>query len=179
MRCPNCGLDNSSGARFCAQCGAQLVTHARDSLQPGQTMNGGQYRITRRLGKGGMGAIYRAVNTQAFNRPCVIKEMLTYFQPGEEHKARQRFEQEARTLAALKHPGIPDMYGYFSERGHNYIVMEYIEGENLESFISTEDGSGERVRGKGIKAEEVVRYGVQICRVLAYPAQVKPEPAAH
>jgi len=179
MRCPNCGLDNSTGARYCTRCGAELMAPAHDSLQPGQTMDGGQYRITRRLGKGGMGAIYLAENTQAFNRTCVIKEMLAYYQPGEEHKAQQRFEQEARTLAALKHPGIPDMYGYFSERGHNYIVMEYIEGENLERFVSVEDGSGERVRRKEIKAEEIVRYGVQICRVLEYLSRVRPKPVVH
>ena len=179
MRCPNCGLDNSSGASFCARCGAELLAPARDSLQPGQTMNGGQYRITRRLGKGGMGAIYLAENTQAFNRPCVVKEMLAYFEAGEEHQARQRFEQEARTLATLKHPGIPDMYGYFSERGHNYIVMEYIEGENLESFVSTEEGTGERVAEEPLDSEQAVRYGVQICRVLDYLAQVKPEPVVH
>lgn len=179
MRCPVCGRENLPGARFCAQCGASLAIAADESLQPGQTMNAGQYRVVRALGKGGMGAIYLAENTQAFNRLCVIKEMIPYYEPGKEREAQERFEQEARTLAALKHPGIPDMYGYFSEKGHNYIVMEYIEGENLEGSLTREKPSGEKVAGHPMDAAQVVHYGIQICRVLEYLAQVKPEPVVH
>ena len=145
-------------------------------------MNAGQYRVVRALGKGGMGAIYLAQNTQAFDRLCVIKEMLAYYEPGEEAKAQARFEEEARTLAALKHPGIPDMYGYFSEAGHNYIVMEYIEGDDFEKLVET---ARSRVSTRnsasevGLPEEDVVRYGVEICRVLEYLAHVKPQPVVH
>jgi len=142
-------------------------------------MNAGQYRVVRALGKGGMGAIYLAENTQAFSRLCVIKEMIPYYEPGKEREAQERFEQEARTLAALKHPGIPDMYGYFSEKGHNYIVMEYIEGDDLERSLTHEKSSGEKVSGRPMDAGLVVHYGVQMCRVLEYLAQVQPEPVVH
>ena len=179
MRCSVCGRENLPGARFCAQCGASLPMGADESLQPGQTMNSGQYRVVRALGQGGMGAIYLAQNTQAFDRLCVIKEMIPYFEPGKEREAQERFEQEARTLAALKHPGIPDIYGYFSEKGHHYIVMEYIEGENLEHSLTHENRSGERIVGQPVDAEQVVHYSVQICRVLEYLAQVKLEPVVH
>ena len=179
-RCWNCQRENLDTASYCANCGAELRSpRDGDTLQVGQTMNNGQYRIVRRLGAGGMGAIYLAQNTQAFDRPCVVKEMITYYQPGEEQRAHERFEQEARTLAALKHPGIPDMYGYFSERGRNYIVMEYIEGDNLEQFVTHESRSGERVVARRLDTEQVVHYGVEICRVLEYLAQVKPEPVVH
>ncbi|MBM3189606.1 MAG: hypothetical protein FJZ90_12885, partial [Chloroflexi bacterium] len=170
MRCAKCLADNAPGARFCAQCGAELAGDVR--LQPGQTMNGGQYAIVRQLGKGGMGAIYLAQNRQAFDRLCVIKEMIAYYEPGEELKAQERFEKEARILAALKHPGIPDMYGYFSERGHNYIVMEYIAGDNLEKLIE------ERAQDR-LSAENIVRYGVEICRVLEYLSGIQPQPVVH
>jgi len=118
-----------------------------------------------------MGAIYLAENTHAFDRPCIIKEMIAYFEPGDEARARERFEREARTLAALKHPGIPDMYGYFSEGGRHYIVMEYIEGENLEQAL-------ERHKD-GLDLDAVVRYGVEVCRVLEYLAAITPEPVVH
>jgi len=178
-RCWNCHQENQDSAVFCANCGAELRSPHGDTLQLGQTMNNGQYRIVRRLGAGGMGAIYLAQNTQAFDRLCVVKEMIGYYQPGEERRAQERFEQEARTLAALKHPGIPDMYGYFSERGHNYIVMEYIEGDNLEQFVTHESRSGEQVSARPLGQDQVVRYGVEVCRVLEYLSQVKPEPVVH
>ena len=176
MRCTKCGHDNSSSSQFCANCGAELAP--AESLHPGQTMNAGQYRVVRQLGKGGMGAIYLAENTQAFRRLCVIKEMLAYYEPGDEQKAAERFEVEARTLAALKHPGIPDMYGYFREHGHNFIVMEYIEGKNLEQLMCQNVGAGHPV-GAPLAVSDVVRFGVEVCRVLEYLAAVKPEPVVH
>ena len=142
-------------------------------------MNNGQYRILKQLGKGGMGAIYLAANTQAFDRPCVIKEMLAYFEPGEEQEALNRFEQEAKTLASLKHPGIPDMYSYFSEGGHNYIVMEYVEGQNLSKSLTSEDEQGNARPGKALPLEDALRYGVEICRVLEYLSSIQPEPFIH
>lgn len=179
MLCPQCQRPNADGARFCASCGALLASSDSDHPQPGQTMQAGQYRIVRQLGKGGMGAIYLAQNTQAFDRLCIIKEMIAYYEPGEEQGAQERFEQEARTLAGLKHPGIPDMYGFFGERGHNYIVMEYIQGQNLEHGLTRESSSGGQVAGAALKVEDGVRYAVEICRVLEYLAQVRPDPVVH
>lgn len=172
MLCPQCGTANAPGARFCARCGAALpAPDATSTLRPGQTMNQGQFRVTRQLGHGGMGAIYLAENTHAFDRLCVIKEMIAYYEPGDEAKARERFEREARTLASLKHPGVPDMYGYFSEGGHHYIVMEYIEGEDLEQALERSPD--------GLDVDLVARYGVEVCRVLEYLAGITPEPVVH
>jgi len=170
LRCPNCQHPNDASARYCANCGAEL---ARADVSVGQTMQNGQYRVVRRLGKGGMGAIYLAQNTRAFDRLCVIKQLIAYYQPGEERQAEARFETEARTLAALKHPGIPDMYGYFREGGRNYIVMEYIEGQNLEQMLDDKSADS------GLDSEQAARYGVEVCRVLEYLAGVKPEPVVH
>ncbi|MHB1357489.1 MAG: protein kinase domain-containing protein, partial [Anaerolineae bacterium] len=171
MNCLKCGHPNSTNARYCATCGQVLPAVERAALFPGQTMNSGQYRVVRQVGKGGMGAVYIAQNTQAFDRLCIIKEMIAYYEPGQEDKARDRFEQEARTLAALKHPNIPDMYGFFSENGHNYIVMEYIEGKNLDKMLEEAQGP--------LKAEDVIRYGIEVCRVLEYLARINPEPVVH
>ena len=71
-------------------------------------MRGGAYRILEPLGKGGMGALYLAADTGAFDRKCVVKEMLAYYDPddaGEAAQAQARFETEARLLAELSHPG--------------------------------------------------------------------------
>ncbi len=179
MDCPVCGRPNRPDARFCTFCGAMLAV-GDDSLRPGQMMDGGTYRIIRPLGRGGMGAVYLAANTRAFNRLCVIKQVIEYYDPlnpAERTKALQRFEAEARTLASLKHPGIPDIYAYFSEGGRNYLVMEYIEGHDLAAGL-THERDGQLVRGHPLPLAEAVRYAAQICEVLEYLERHKP-PVIH
>jgi serine/threonine protein kinase len=134
-------------------------------------MRGGAYRIVGAIGRGGMGAVYLAADTGAFDRKCVVKELLDYYDPTDPEEARQaqeRFETEARLLAELSHPGIPRIYRYFSEAGRHYIVMEYIEGETLERAVAHTDPLGHPVAARPLPAEEIVRHAVRICRVLEY-----------
>ncbi|HIQ05884.1 MAG TPA: hypothetical protein EYH31_09375 [Anaerolineae bacterium] len=180
VTCPKCGKPARSGAKFCAACGATL-TISTEPLQPGQIIDNGQYRVVRPLSKGGMGVIYLAENLRAFGRLCVIKEMLDYFDPADPQQAanaRKRFEDEARTLAKLRHPGIPDIQAYFSESGHNYIVMEYVEGMSLDEAVSRVDASGRKVAGRRRAPEQIARYGVQLCEILEYLAGLTP-PVVH
>jgi serine/threonine protein kinase len=177
-QCRFCGASNRDTARFCIHCGAALEASV-SVLQPGHTMYNGQYRIVRQLETGGMGTIYLAANTHAFGRLCVIKEMLAYYQPGEDARARARFQEEAKTLAALRHPGVPDMYGFFSENGHHYIVMEYIEGENLAAGLARNKSSNRVSIAPARDQADIVRYGIQICRVLEYLANIRPTPVVH
>lgn len=144
-------------------------------------MRGGAYRILEPLGKGGMGALYLAADTSAFDRRCVIKELLDYYDPadeGEAQKARERFETEARLLAELSHPGIPRIYTYFTEAGRHYIVMEYIEGETLELAVTHLDPLGRTVPARPLPPEVVLRHASRICTVLEYLAS-RPKPVIH
>jgi serine/threonine protein kinase len=132
-----------------------------------------------------MGAVYLAANTKAFDRACVVKEVIEYYDrydPAERAKAMRQFECEARTLAALKHPGIPDIYAYFTEDGRNYLVMEYIEGDDLSKGLNgaseSDTPSGPPLAETALPAEDVVRYAIQICDVLAYLGQCQP-PVMH
>ncbi len=180
MQCPACGNQNKANSRFCAYCGYALQIDEPETLQAGQLMDGGVYRIIRPLGKGGMGAVYLAANTKAFDRQCVVKEVIEYYDPSnpqEREKAAQRFEIEARILATLKHQGIPDIYAYFSENGRNYLVMEYIEGPDLAETLTREDGD-QLVKGRSLKANDVIRYTIQICEVLDYLERHQP-PVIH
>jgi serine/threonine protein kinase len=189
MQCPICSFENKKSARFCAQCGAALQDEPK-RLEPGQVVGEDTYRIVRPLGKGGMGAVYLAANARAFDRPCVVKEVIEYYDrhdPAEREKAMRQFECEARTLASLKHPGIPDIYAYFIDRGRNYLVMEYIEGQDLSEGLngaSTDGaldapGSPEAVQpSAALTDEDIVRYAVQICDVLVYLSQCQP-PVMH
>jgi serine/threonine protein kinase len=180
--CPDCGRLNRPGARYCASCQTPLGGAAAARLQPGQLLDGGAYRVERALGKGGMGAVWLVAQTKAFDRLAVLKEVVEYYNPldtGERQKAAERFEAEARTLGDLKHPGIPDLYAYFSERGHNYLVMEYIEGPDLRKWLTREDqDTGQLVPGQRMAADEVLRYTMQICEVLEYLARRQP-PVIH
>jgi serine/threonine protein kinase len=179
MYCPACDKENHPRAQFCAACGVALE-RGTGTLQPNQLIGRDIYRVIRPLGKGGMGAVYLAANTKAFGRLCVVKEVIEYYDPTD-GKARQdavqRFEIEAGTLASLKHPGIPDIYAYFTERGHNYLVMEYIEGPNLVQGL-THEQDGRVVRGGPQPAQDVARHTIQIGEVLTYLEQRQP-PVVH
>ncbi len=183
QECPYCHHLNRDTAQFCAGCGNPLQpggTRAYIALQPGQVVHG-VYRIVRPLGKGGMGAVYLVEDLGAFGRRRVIKEMLQYFDltdPQAVQKAQRRFEAEGRVLARLRHPGIPDITAYFSEGGRNYIVMEYVEGENLLTGLTHEDAQGNLVHGKPYPVKDVLRWGIQLCNVLTYLARQKP-PVVH
>jgi serine/threonine protein kinase len=170
---PACGHLNRPSARFCEKCGQGLERGRWAPLRRGQVLRGGIYRILEPLGRGGMGALYLAADTCAFDRKCVVKELLDYYDPTDEEEARQaeaRFETEGRLLAELSHPGIPRIYSYFSDAGRYYIVMEYIEGETLERAVTHRDPLGRTLPARPLAAEEVVRHAIRVCRVLEYLA---------
>ncbi len=168
--CQVCGRALQPQARFCPQCGAQWQDES-GPLTPGALLKGADYRIVRAMTKGGMGAVYLAEDRRAFDRPCVIKQMIEYYDPAdpeEAARAARRFEEEGRTLAALSHPGAPQIYAFFQENGRYYIVMEYVRGEDLESFVTHEDDHGQLVRTAALPREEIIRYVIQVCDILEY-----------
>jgi serine/threonine protein kinase len=130
----------------------------------------GKYTILRSLGKGGMGALHLAGETIANRqRQVVIKEMLEYYDPKDVKagaRARKRFETEAETLASLNIPGVPQIFDYFSEGGRNYIVMQFIEGQNLETGLTHLDDNGNQVQGRPYPVERVRQWGVRLCKIL-------------
>lgn len=179
--CPHCGVLNRDTAQFCTRCGKQLSL-AHVPLHPGQALKGGTYTVVRRLGKGGMGAVYLAAQTIAGQqRNVVVKEMLDYFDPNdpvEAAKARQRFEDEAATLVTLSHTGIPTIYDYFTEGRRNYIVMEYIAGADLLQGLTHEDENDNLVPGRSYSVEQVLQWGIELCKVLEYLERQSP-PVVH
>ncbi len=91
------------------------------------------YKILEKLGEGGMGVVYKAIDTK-LDRPVAIKFLPTHLSTSDENKAR--FVQEARTTAALNHPNILNIYDIDEQDGGLFFVMEYIEGETLKSYLT-------------------------------------------
>jgi eukaryotic-like serine/threonine-protein kinase len=88
----------------------------------------GPYRISEKLGSGGMGVVYRAVDTR-LDRTVALKVMS--HEEGEAAYDRARFLREAKAASALNHPNIVIIYEYDSAAGRDYIAMELIEGPTL------------------------------------------------
>ena len=108
------------------------------SLQPGQILSD-RYRIVKHLAEGGMGAVYRAWDLR-LKISVALKEMvpLAGQNPNLLSKLREQFSQEAMILAKLNHPHLVRVGDYFQENNNSYLVMDYVDGENLAERIQTE-----------------------------------------
>jgi serine/threonine protein kinase/outer membrane protein assembly factor BamB len=122
-----------------------------------------RYEIIKVLGVGGMGAVYLAQDLRftGVTRMCAVKEMIsTAPDPHVRRLAVQSFEREANLLVRLNHPGIPKIYDFFTESVRSYLVMEYVEGEDLEDVLDKTEGM--------LKTETVLDWTLQICDVLGH-----------
>lgn len=113
----------------------------------------GPYEIQSPLGAGGMGEVYRARDTR-LDRTVAVKVLPSHLAQNAE--ARERFEREARAISALNHPYICHLYDVGEQDGHNYLVMEYMEGETLSSRL---------LRGR-LPLEVALRYANEIADAL-------------
>ena len=95
-------------------------------LSPGTTL--GPYQVTAKVGEGGMGEVYKARDTR-LDRTVAIKVLPEHVAADPDLK--QRFEREAKTVAALSHPHICPVFDVGEQDGVTFLVMEYLEGETL------------------------------------------------
>ena len=90
------------------------------------------YRITDKVGQGGMGEVYRATDTR-LNREVAIKILPDSYAKDQDRMAR--FSREAKVLASLNHPNIASIHGLEESEGRRALVMELVEGETLEERL--------------------------------------------
>jgi serine/threonine protein kinase/Tol biopolymer transport system component len=114
----------------------------------------GPYRVVERIGAGGMGQVFRAVDTR-LNRTVALKLLLQAF--ANRPDFRRRFEREARACSSLNHPHVCSLYDVGDQDGQPYLVMEYVSGETL----------AERLRKGRLPLRQAVEYGAQIAGALA------------
>jgi serine/threonine-protein kinase len=111
------------------------------------------FKVTAKLGEGGMGEVYRASDTR-LNRDVAIKVLPAELTQFPERLAR--FEREAQLLASLSHANIGAIHGLEEAEGQKFLILELIEGEDLADRLS---------RGP-IPVEEAARYALQIAEAL-------------
>ncbi|MFZ0889637.1 MAG: serine/threonine-protein kinase, partial [Candidatus Binataceae bacterium] len=129
-------------------------------LAPGVILQN-RYVVERLIGGGGMGMVYLARDQRLSNRPCAIKEMVDHFiDPQQRIEANEYFAREADTLAQLKHPAIPAISDRFDDHNRHYLVMEHVEGRNLEEELAAAGGP--------LPEGLVIDVGRQLCDVLGY-----------
>ena len=137
-------------------------------LMPGTELSGGRYRIEKLAAAGGMGAVYRTIDTR-FNRPCAVKEMLDEFQSDTERtQAVEWFGREATLLLDLNHPCIPRVRDFFVEGGKHYLVMDFIDGRTLGEVLEKEGNVMGLNGARGVSEARARSWGQQICSVLNY-----------
>mgnify|MGYP000874994152 CR=1 FL=1 len=130
-----------------------------------------KYRVIKIIKASDMSMIFLAEDIQEKNL-CIIKLMLNQWETAESQLyAIKRFREQAEIMARLDHPSIPTITDYFTDKGNYYIVMDYIKGEDLESFL--------RKCNLQIPEKFVIIWAVQLCEILSYLHNYKPHPIIH
>jgi len=135
------------------------------------TVLNGRYEIVRRIGGGGMGAVYLAKDRNLGDAPRAVKEMVeSHLDPAQHEKAIGDFKRESLLLTSLEHPCIPTIYDYFydDKLGRFYLVMKYISGGDLASRMRAAVGGR-------IDEKTVTDWGMQVADVLDY-LHSRPKP---
>src|SRR5262245_49163495 len=112
------------------------------------------YQVTEKLGEGGMGVVYRALDTR-LNRPVAIKVLPAT--AGTDSARLARFVREARAASALNHPNIITVHDVDTADGVTFIAMEYVAGRTLADLIGR----------RGLLLGDALKYAIQIADALA------------
>jgi eukaryotic-like serine/threonine-protein kinase len=128
-----------------------------------------RYKIIGILGGGGQGAVYQArdLNFPDAKRLVAIKEMhVQGSDEGQRASTVKTFQREANILATLSHPAIPKIYDLFVQNDRVYLVMEYINGSDLEALLT---------KTKTLPMKKMLEWAIDLCDVLHYLHSHQPE----
>jgi len=117
----------------------------------------GRYRLDRRLGTGGMGTVWQATDL-LLKRDVAVKLMAPELRL--DPVSWERFRREGQYQASLRHPGITEVYDYGEHDGLPFIVMEFLDGEDLHALLGASRG--------GLPADRAVSLAIQAADALAY-----------
>lgn len=135
-------------------------------LEPGRTLNNGTIKIVRHLALGGLAAVYLADRDDGAEL-VVIKEAVIPddAQTSVKAKAKEMFEREAQFLMKLDHPGIVKVLDYFVEGGRTYLMLQYLNGQDIRQFIKQNGPQQEHI---------VIDWAIKIANILKYLHEQEP-----
>ena len=159
LTCIKCKTDNREKAKFCCKCG-NLMEQPQNQSDCKKIL-GNRYRIEKLIKSGGMGAIYRGKHIK-LDETFAIKEMIfTSTDEKQNQYAMKRFYEEAKLLSRLRHPNLPVVTDYFDEDNKYYIVMDFVEGEDLGEILK-------KYGSPGLPEKHVTFWTEEILKVLDY-----------
>lgn len=135
------------------------------------TILSNRYLIQETIGVGGMGAVYKARDLHFPNvtKLVAVKEMVNRaHDPLIRETIVKNFEREANLLATLSHPAIPRIFDYFSQQERSYLILEFIQGKDLENILNESSGF--------LPVNQVLQWAIELCDVLDYLHNHQPEP---
>jgi len=167
MKCPKCNFDNPADTKFCGECAAPLqppheisaplaetLETPKEELTTGSTF-AGRYQIIEELGKGGMGKVYKAQDTDLKEKVAI---KLLRPEIAADKKTIERFKNELKFARKIRHQNVCQMYDLNKEEGSHYITMEYVDGKDLKSMI--------RMMGQ-LSSGKTIFIAKQVCEGMA------------
>jgi len=166
IKCPKCHFDNPEDTAYCGKCGTRFelsedapspptetLETPQDELTTGSTF-AERFQIIEELGKGGMGKVYRALDKK-LNEEVALK--LIKPEIASDNKVIDRFRNELKIARKIVHKNVGRMYELMEDEGAHYITMEYVPGEDLQSFIRR---SGQLAVGTSLRIARQVAEGL-------------------
>jgi eukaryotic-like serine/threonine-protein kinase len=124
-----------------------------------------RYKIKEIIGQGGMGCVYLAEDLRLTGRLCALKAVYYEVNLPEDviKQTREQFEREATVLARLDHPNLPKVSDFFSDQDRDYLVMDFVPGEDLRTLMLEEKN-----QGVFLEERKVLSWANQIADALIY-----------
>lgn len=165
LKCPKCETENPDNQKFCGHCGTPLLRDREASFTqtletpPEDLLTGatfaGRFQIIEELGKGGMGKVYKAHDTEIKEKVAL---KLLKKEIASNRKTIERFRNEIRLARKISHKNVGRMFDINRADDKYYITMEYVEGQDLKGLIK---------QSKHLAVDTSVRITRQICEGLA------------
>jgi serine/threonine protein kinase/Tfp pilus assembly protein PilF len=182
MKCHKCNFENPADTKFCSECAAPLhpseeisapltetLETPKKELTTGSTF-AGRYQIIEELGKGGMGKVYKAQDTDLKEKVAI---KLLRPEIAADKKTIERFRNELKFARKIRHKNVCQMYDLNKETGSHYITMEYVDGKDLKGMIRM---MGQLSSGKTIFiAKQICEGLVEAHRLGVVHRDLKPQ----